>query len=217
MALRSPTILRRALLTACLGALSWASPALALEASELIEQIEGKYAKVDSLKADFTQTSKSELFGDEVTKGELLVARPAKMRWTYGTEKLFVTNGEKMWIYTEEDRQVIEYDDVSSARSSADALFTSLDKLHEVFDVKVLSSTEAGHRVELRPHEEAQFKVVQLMLDAELLVKKVVITDTFDAVTELDFDNVKLNLTVADAEFVFTVPDGVDVVKANTN
>jgi outer membrane lipoprotein carrier protein len=209
--------LRSTVLAVFVGLLTWAAPAFAVDAATLIKQIEAKYATVDSLRADFKQTARSEAFGDEVINGELVVARPAKMRWTYGKEKLFITNGTKMWVYTAEDKQVIEYDDISAARSSADSLFTSLDKLNEMFDIKVLTSDATGHSLELRPREEGQFKLVRLTFDAALMVKRVVITDSFDAVTELDFSGVQLNVKPDEALFTFKVPEGVDVVKANTN
>jgi outer membrane lipoprotein carrier protein len=216
MALRSLRSLFLVLVT-CVVALGAATSALAADAPTLIKQIEAKYAAVDSLKAQFTQTVRSAAFGDEVVAGELVVARPAKMRWSYGTERLFVTNGTKMWVYTAEERQVVEYDDISSSRSAADSLFTSLDKITEMFEVKVLSSDATGHQVELRPRDGAQFKLVQLGLDANLLVKRVVMTDSYGAVTELDFSAVQLNVKPDDALFTFTVPAGVDVVKSTTN
>ena len=50
---------------------------------------------------------------------------------------------------------------------------------------------------------------------ADLLVKKVVITDTFDNVTEMTFDTLELNPKVDDGQFVYQPADGVDVIKAN--
>jgi outer membrane lipoprotein carrier protein len=190
--------------------------ASAAEVTEIVAAVEAKYKDVTSLTAKFKQVTKSELFGDEVLAGDLAIERPSKMRWAFGSEKLFVTDGKKMWIYTAEEKQVIEYDDISSQRSTADSLLTSLDKLDEHFKISIISSdAEKGHVLRLEPVEEGQFKSVRLTLDKDLMIGGVVITDTFDNVTELTFSEVVLNAKVEASLFTFSVPDGVDVVKAN--
>lgn len=209
--------LRAAFLTTLVAVTSVMPEAVAADASALVAKVEAKYKDVTSIKAAFTQVSKSELFGDEKVEGDLTVKRPDKMRWAFGAEKLFVTDGKRMWIYTAEDRQVIEYDDISGARSNADALLTSLDKLDEQFKIDLLESSDTEHKLALAPREDGQFKKVMLTLDGALMVKAVVITDTFDNITELSFRDVKLNVAVDDSAFTFTVPDGVDVIKAAAN
>ncbi len=207
---------RRALLTLMAAAtLATAPVADAMEKEELIEAVEARYGKVDTLSADFVQVSRSELFGDETESGHLLLKRPDKMRWSFGSDKVFVTDGKKMWIYAASENQVIEYDDISEGRSTADELLTSLDKINDLFHIKVLESTASRHRLELTPNETGQFKKVVLTLDASMTLQKVIITDTFDNVTEISFSNVKTGVSIPDSKFTFTVPAGADVVKAN--
>lgn len=206
------SLLRTAVLATTLTMVS-ATAAVAAEVGEIVKQVEAKYEGVTSLKAKFVQTTKSELFGDETVAGDLIIARPSKMRWAFGSEKLFVTDGKKMWIYTAEEKQVIIYDDISSQRSTADALLTSLDKLDEHFKIEMISSDDTGHKLKLEPKEEGQFKNVLLSLDAALMVKSVVITDTFDNVTELAFSDVKLNAPTDAASFTFKTPEGVSEIK----
>lgn len=210
-------VMRNLLQAFVLALMVVASPmASATEVSEIVSAVEAKYKDVTSLKAKFTQTTRSELFGDETLKGDLAVERPSKMRWAFGAEKLFVTDGKKMWIYTAEEKQVIEYDDISSQRSTADSLLTSLDKLDEHFNIEVVSSdAEKGHVLMLKPVEEGQFKTIRLTLDKDLMIGAVVITDTFDNITELSFTEVELNAKLEASMFTFSAPDGVDVVKAN--
>lgn len=225
MAFRSPTFILIPLLRALVALVmlcAVATPAFAETADELVKKVEARYADVTSMSASFVQTTRNELFGDETMSGQLLVKRPAMMRWSFGEagktpEKLFVTDGKKMWIYTAEDAQVIVYEDIAAQRSTADSLLTSMDKLSEQFDITVVSSGAEGHQLALAPHEEAQFKKVELTLTADLTVEKVVITDTFDNVTELGFTEVKLNVAPSDDRFVFQVPSGVDVIQGTTN
>lgn len=201
-----------------LGAVAAYSPAAhAVTAADLIKAVETKYHSVTSLKASFTQISRNAVFGDETVSGTITVKRPTKMRWEFGKDKLFVTDGVTLWIYTVADKQVIQYDDLSSGRSTAESLLGSLDKLTTMFKITVVSSDATGSVLDMLPLEEGQFKRVRLALDGAMVLKQVVITDTFDNVTEMNFSNVLLNPTVDDALFTFSVPAGVDVVRATTN
>lgn len=192
-----------------------AQPALALDKAGLIKALETKYKTMTTIKATVQQTTRSELLGVETVTGDLMVKRPAKLRWSQG-DKLFVSDGKKMWIYTAEDKQVIEYDDIAANRASAEQMLTSLDRIEEKFAVTLVSSDATQHVVDLAPKTSDQgFKKVKLVLGADLMVKSVTITDAFDNVTEMVFKTVTLNATIDDSQFVFSVPTGVDVIKAN--
>ncbi len=194
-----------------------ATTAYAVTAADLIKAVETKYKSVAGLRASFTQISRNAVFGDETVTGIITVKRPAKMRWEFGKDKLFITNGSKLWIYTVADKQVIQYDDLSSGQTTAESLLGSLDKLTSMFKITVVKSDATGNVLDMIPNEEGQFKRVRLTLDAALLIKQVIITDTFDNVTEMNFTAVQLNPAIDDAIFEFRVPAGVDVVRATTN
>jgi outer membrane lipoprotein carrier protein len=194
-----------------------ASPAWAGELDQkLIESVEAKYSTVSVMKAAFEQTTKSQMFGEEKSSGDLIVKRPSKMRWTFeGDSKQFVTDGKTMWIWSKADNQVIRYDDVSSQASAADSILGSLDQLQELFEVDVVPVDVPGHTLSLTPREEGQFKKVKLVLTDGLVLEQVVITDAFDNVTELTFKDVVLNATVPDSAFEFEVPAGANLVVAS--
>ena len=73
----------------------------------VVESVEAKYSKVNVMQANFTQTIQSQVFGEEVQQGTMTIKRPAKMHWNFseGARK-FVTNGERMWIYTKQPIEV---------------------------------------------------------------------------------------------------------------
>lgn len=193
-------------------------PAVAHASAEaVVKAVESKYATVTGMKAQFTQTVKSALYGDETQKGEVTLKRPAKMRWSFsGDGKQFVTDGETMWIYNAPDKQVIRYEDVSAQAGSAQSLLTSLDRIGELFTITDRPD-DVGHTLLLQPKTaDAQFKQVELHLDPQLIVEKVVITDSFDTVTELVFSQVTLDPAVSDDLFVFKVPPGVEVIESGS-
>lgn len=201
-----------------LALLTIATPAFAEDATSLVQAVEAKYSKVQAMQADFVQVSKNEMFGETKETGQLTLKRPKQMFWNFtgGEKKQFVTDGKTMWVYSAESNQVIRYDDISQASSTADSLLSSLDSLDEVFQVTVVPDS-AGHTLDLAPKKQGNVKKLHLELSPDLLVEKVVITDSFDSVTELQFSDVKLNVTVPDSMFQFQVPAGAEVISASGN
>lgn len=193
-----------------------ADAALAAEVQTVVAGVQSKYADVEVIRADFVQLSKSALYGDEEQKGNLVLQRPRKMRWQFAVGKQFVTDGDTMWIYNPQDKQVLRFRDFSATSSTADQLLQSLHKVGELFDIQLLpTAVPGGHRLALTPKEEAaraQVKHVELQLDGDYMLKMLVITDAFDSITELTFNNVKLGGTVEAGTFRFVVPDGVEVI-----
>jgi len=195
-----------------------AQPAMAADAASqvVIEAVEKKYAAVQGMRADFTQTVHNEVFGDEVQTGKVVLMRPAKMRWMYQGGQEFISDGSTMWVYNAAEKQVLRYTDISMGANTANDLLQSLDRIEEHFNVEVLPTTDGTHSLALTPKNDAQTKKVQLLLDADYVLKQVAITDAFDQVTELAFANMQLNpKDVPDTTFSFTAPDGVTVVEGN--
>ncbi len=179
----------------------------------VVKAVEKKYAGVETIAADFLQTSRSEVFGDEKQKGRLFIKRPSKMRWEFTESgKQFVTDGNTMWVYSKEDNQAIRFDDVSAQADAAQSLLQSLDRLDELFLVEALPAAAETHALDLRPRTEGQVKRIRLILDRQLLLKHVTITDAFDGVTELEFSAVNLGADTPDSLFDFKVPEGAQVI-----
>ena len=182
---------------------------------EAIAAVEAKYTDVSALQASFTQTVRNPIFGDDVQTGEVTLARPTKMHWSFGGgEREFVTDGSTMWIYTKADNQVIQYDSFAPSAGGAESLLTSLDTIDEVFNVDLVSSNPTV--LDLTPKEEGQFKSVTLTLDADLLVDVLSIVDPFDNTTLIDFDGMVLNGPAPDSLFTFDIPEGANVVNAGS-
>ena len=184
------------------------------DTTSVVKQVEAKYAEVQVFQANFTQTVKSELYGEEVTKGQLTLKQPAMMRWSFVGDqaKEFIADGKTLWIFTPSEKQVIKMDDLSVNGQSAEALLQNLSKLGEMFEVKVVADTDSTKQLELRPKGEGQFKKLELTLGKELEVQSLVLTDNLDAVTELKFTDVTLNKVIDDSIFTFAIPEGVEVI-----
>ncbi len=185
---------------------------------EILAAMERVYGSADALQADFVQVTRSAALGDEQRqKGKVVMQRPRKMRWDFVSPetKLFVTDGETMWIWSPADNQVIVYRDVSDNSSDVVTLLTDLNRLQDIFDVTLLDneSDKNAYVLDLQPREQGNMKSLLLFLSRKkLLPERVILTDQFDTVTDLSFSQVKLDPKVSDVDFTFAIPDGAEVI-----
>ncbi len=192
---------------------------------DLIVEIEKTYGGVQSVSADFVQVSRTAT-GEHKTKGKVSLKRPRLMKWDSTKEPggtLFVTNGEKMWIYSPTDKQVLVYSDLSETGGGGAPfdLLDSLEHLNEHFDVTLESSQGGKERksivVSLTPKKEGQYKHIRLVVSKRKYeIESITLTDAFGGETEFVFTKVQLNSEIPDSEFEFAAPDGAEVIEADS-
>jgi chaperone LolA len=181
---------------------------------EVIDAVEKRYAAVESIRGDFTQTTTSELYGSSTVTGSVVLQKPAQMRWDFADGKQYLSDGSRMWITTPAEKQVLEMSDVAASAGQADTLLQSLDKVSELFDVELLEETDTVKRVKLTPKGGSDMlKEVVLALDGDYVVQSVGIVDAFGSKTELAFKDVKLAGKVDPSTFTFSLPEGYEVLK----
>ncbi|MEL6345730.1 MAG: outer membrane lipoprotein chaperone LolA [Myxococcota bacterium] len=208
----------------CWSPLALAEDSPAMTTAQLIEAVETAYSEVQAVKADFVQTSASAITGQTTQQGILELKRPQKARWEFTApqKSLLVADGQKIWIYTPADNQVIVTPDVGGASNPTSdlmGLLTDLSQVNQYFDVKTTEDGDTtGHTLQLTPTDDelkAQIQTLQLTLSRdEYLLQKMVMTDAFGQVTTLEFSNVNLKAQIDDARFTFQVPDGATVIDA---
>ena len=185
---------------------------------ELIAAVEARYGDVQALQADYQQKTTS-MAGEVTTQGKVTLARPRLMKWdsTGGPSgSLFVTNGEKMWIYVPDDKKVMVYNDLSQSGGGLPIdLLGSIEKLDEHFDVQILASEGDSYTVKAVPKGElaSQYKEFRIVFGkTEYPLQKVTMLDHFGSTTELTFTGLTLNPAVDAMAFTFEPPAGVEVV-----
>src|SRR5262245_44820684 len=90
-------------------------------AAELAQALQKKYDTVRDFSTDFVHTYRGGVLKRQLTEqGRLIVKKPGRMRWEYKTpeEKLFVSDGTKIYSYIPQDKQVIVSDVPSDERAT---------------------------------------------------------------------------------------------------
>jgi outer membrane lipoprotein carrier protein len=213
---------RPALLASVLACLVPAGTAAAQDpgAEALARDLQRKYDTVRDFSADFVHSYRGGVLRKTVTeRGRLLVKKPGKMRWSYTApdEKVFVSDGRKMYSYIPADKQVY-VGTVPEEEASTPGLFLAgKGNLLRDFDVtagELPTGAPAGTqalRLVPRRHE-ADYEWLLLVLDRQTLQMRMLVTgDKQGGQSTFTFTNLKENVGLADREFLFRIPRGVDV------
>ena len=186
----------------------------------IAEKVDQRYNRMQTLQADFTETYS----GAGMTRtesGTLLLKKPGQMRWDYQQPhpKVFVTDGKTAWFYVPGERQarrtpIKQLDDL---RSPLRYLLgkTKLEKELEGLSLAPDQKPENSGDVLLRGVPKGmRDRVEQTLLEIapDGLIVRIVVEELDGSMTEFRFHQQKENVQIADQQFRFVPPPGVEVV-----
>ena len=194
-------------------------------APALAQALQKKYDGVKDFSADFTHTYEGGVLRKQITeRGRLLIKKPGKMRWQYTApeEKLFVSDGVKMYSYIPQDKQVIVATVPPDDQATTPTLFLagkgSVTRDFVASLVELPVGMPAGTQaLKLVPKARQQdYDWLVLVVDpASLDIRGLVTVDAQGGKSSFSFTNLKQNIGSADKDFAFKIPRGVDVVSAS--
>jgi len=210
--------------------MAWiSSPSLltyATTLNKIVTQIQKRGIETFDLTASFGQKSTSKyLEKPEVARGKFYFQKPKKMRWDYETpdRQEIVTDGTTLWIYMEEDRLVNIYEATSFLDSKLSITFLSFlsgeGNLEELFNISFAEEKEVQKRayfaLKLVPkNPQAELRQLFLWVSKEnFMVTKVQFSDFYGNVTRITLYDIHTNRNISDSKFVFSIPEGVEVVR----
>ena len=189
---------------------------------EIVARVQAQYDRIPHLHARFHQETRMQGFDQvQLGEGEVWIRKPGMMRWDYTKpeRQTIIANGETLWIYLPEDRQVIRDRMSDSLQARTPALFlagrTRLTDLFAPTGPAVQTPGEDGLlRLELTPQEgHLQLSRVRLGIHPRsYLVVEVRLIDPLGNVTTMRFSDIQTDVPVDPSLFQFQVPPGVDVV-----
>ena len=195
-------------------------------APELAAALQRKYDGIKDFSADFSHAYEGGVLHKTLTeRGHLLVKKPGKMRWDYSTPetKQFVSDGVKMYSYIPQDKQVIVASVPPDEDAPTPALFLAgKGNLTRDFTPSLADAPAgmpAGSRaLKLVPKaRQRDYDWLTLVLDpGSLALRGLLTVDAQGGKSTFFFTNLKENVGVADKEFAFKIPRGVDVVSASS-
>ena len=191
-------------------------------AAELAQALQRKYEGIRDFSADFVHTYRGGVLRKQLTeKGRLLIKKPGKMRWNYTVpeEKLFVSDGVKVYSYIPQDKQVIVASVPPEDTASAPTLFLAgkgnlVRDFTPSFGELPAGSPPGAKALKLVPRTpQPDYDWLVLVVDSATLgLRGLVSSDAQGGTSSFAFTNLKENIGLADKEFAFSIPRGVDVV-----
>ena len=176
------------------------------------------YALAKDFQAEFTQTYTYQIYGrKKVSTGTVFFKKPSRMRWDYEipTQRVFVADGQTLWVYEPEESQVFKRD-LSSAQLPVALRFMQGEaQLDREFNITSLIPKNDGLVVlSLTPKTPSpDFKLLKLTVDAgNGEVKSSTLIDPTGNSNEIKFVSVKVNQDLPNSGFSFTPPQGVRVI-----
>jgi outer membrane lipoprotein carrier protein len=188
----------------------------------LAQALQHRYDQVRDFSADFVHTYRGGVLRRELSeRGRLIVSKPGRMRWEYTApeQKLFVSDGSKIYSYIPADRQVIVGSVPPADEATTPALFLAgKGNLTRDFDASlpaVPAGMPAGSRALKLVPKRAQpdYEWLVLVVDPDSLrILGLETTDSQGGTSTFAFTNLKENVGTSDKLFEFKLPRGVDVV-----
>ena len=190
-------------------------------AEDLQRALQRRYELVRDFTADFTHTYRGGLLTTTlVERGRVLVKKPGRMRWEYREpeRKLYVSDGEYLYSYLPEDRQVLVGELPGGDEATTPALFlagrgsfaTDFTAAYDAVDDPPPNSRV----LRLTPtRTERDFEFLVVVVDApSLAIVRLIAYDLQGGVSTFFFSNLRENVGLADRSFTFDIPRDANVI-----
>jgi outer membrane lipoprotein carrier protein len=211
---------------ACLVAIARVGLAADPTAGELAQALQRKIDGIKDFSTDFIHTYEGGVLKKKTTeRGKLLIKKPGKMRWDYTSPepKVFVSDGVQLYSYVPADRQVIVSPIPPDDEATTPTLFLagkgSLTRDFTAAFTDPPAGMAAGSKALKLQAKKRQpdYDWLVLVVDpASLAIRGLVTVDAQGGTSSFSFSNLKENVGIADKEFAFKIPRGVDVVRASS-
>ncbi len=189
----------------------------------LAQSLQQRYQGIRDFSADFVHSYRGGVLRTQTQeRGTVSVKKPGRMRWVYTApeKKEFVADGQKVYSYIPQDKQVIVTDVPPDNQATTPALFLAGKgdigrDFRAAYDENAAPGTVALRLTPRKPEPEYEYLVVALD-PATLQIRALTTRDRQGGESTLTFTNLKENQGLPDKAFVFRIPRGVDVITDGT-
>ena len=183
-----------------------------------LTRLQGRYETTRTLTADFRQSVESPTLASPLeSRGTVAFEKPNRMRWDYAAPdpQLIVGDGETLWIYQPEDKQVIKAPLAQAFQAQTPVSFLGgLGRVERDFQASLERDEPARWVLRLVPRKDAGIGTLTLAVrKADAAIEEARIADPLGTTTRIVFANERRNVPLDAALFRFTPPPGVDVVR----
>lgn len=173
------------------------------------------YNNTNAMRAKFHQEVKDNTGAViQEVEGTMQLQRPNKFRWDYNKpyEQQIISDGKDVFLYDTDLEQVTIRTLSQALGSSPAALLAGGAEVEKSFVLKAIKGKDGLDWVEALPSsDDSGFERILLGFNGKKL-SKMEMYDSFKNVTMIAFSSVERNPTLQLSSFLFTTPEGVDVI-----
>jgi outer membrane lipoprotein-sorting protein len=192
-------------------------------ATDVVDKVQGFYASIKQVTAQFRQTVTNDMMGSTKTSdGTLWLLKPGKMRWDYlekkkdqdkkeqvVVKKSFITNGTTLWVVEHDNKQVIKKSVGSDMLPVAVSFLYGKGDLKTEFNAELDTSGKYNGKddivLKLTPKKpSAQYKTLFLVVNSsDYHVSQSIIIDASNNVNHFRFFSPDFEKSIKDTWFDF--------------
>lgn len=186
---------------------------------DLIKGIETKYSH-HSFSADFVQLSRLQALDiTEKATGTAYFSFPGKMRWEYKTPEThqIITNGQVLWIYRQQENQVVKGNADKLFKAGAGGAFLSdISLIRKNFNMALKEVTPEFAQIDLvsKNNDPDISSIVITVARQSHEIQNVVTYNVYEDATRFDFSNIRFK-HIDESLFEFQLPENTDIINMN--
>jgi len=208
----------RWLTLALLLAIGTRAPAADDARQHALDVLQQRYETTRTLTADFRQTVESPTLASPLeSRGTVSFEKPNRMRWDYAApdKQVIVGDGETLWIYQPDEKQAIKAPLSEAFQATTPVTFLAgLGRVDRDFETTLERDEPDRWVLRFVPKKDVGLGTLGLVVrKSDGAVLEARITDPLGTTTRIAFSGERRNVTLDAAQFKFTPPPGVDVVK----
>jgi len=201
-------------------ALCWWTASLragTLSPETVLARVEAFYREIRTLSGSFSQEVYwRKGYRVEVSGGKFWFKKTNLLRWEYRYPEriLIVSDGRRVYYYSEEDRQVLILSPEKAFSRVMLAVISGKARLSQEFELVSGTPGENGfYFLELKPQNDSSVSRLKLKVRVSTgEIKELWFWDPLGNLTHMTLENLRINPKIDKTRFAFRIPKGVEVI-----
>jgi len=174
--------------------------------NSILTALRNKFNSINDLSADYSQRAS----GSEIVSGKIYFKKNNKFR-VQNKNQILGNDGTYAWNYNATQKKYI----ITNMEEENNSFFSINYLVNQLPNESVLSARTEGNLkvLELTPKSSnLQLKKIELWINSDNLIQKIVIKDLNNNTNEISLSNYKINQNISDSLFSFNPPEGTKII-----
>lgn len=192
---------------------------LNLSQDEIIAGIENRYA-TKGFSAKFSQESTIKAMDiTDTASGNIFVKAPGMMRWEYEKpdKQLIITDGKKLWVYRQDDNQVMVGESpYFFGNGKGSGFLSDIKMIREKFNIALDDKSTGKYYVLKLIPKEKTFDISMIYLSISVNTFDIIQITTYNSYndeTKIYLKNIEFEKHIDGSMFHFEIPEGADILQ----